>query len=146
MKKLIFLAMFVVATSMAVAQNVSSDNIKVTTSTEMAREYTATGTRTLSTGLQQGGVREIKIDFGDIQADSTYVLKLKGVPVRYLGRQSSDSCYVVLNTDYREIIRVVFHNDDRLISPKVTWDGITIVNKNGKFLSIRYLSEYPIEK
>lgn len=148
MKKLFFLAMFVTVTCVAIAQN-ANDSIKVTTktTTELEKEYNATGTRTLSTGIQKDEPTEVNLDFGDIShADSLYTLRLKGVPVRYHAKQNNDTCYVAFNTDYNEIVRIIFTTDDRTKSPRVNWDGVMVTMKSGNKLSIKYEAEHPIEK
>lgn len=148
MKKLVLFAMFVTVTCIASAQTASSDSIKVTTktTTELEKEYNATGTRTLSTGIQKDEPTEVNLKFGEIQTDSIYTLRLKGEPIRYHARQNNDTCYVALNTDYNEIVHIVFTTDDKSVSPTVGWAGVSIMNKEKKILTVRYEAEFPIEE
>lgn len=148
MKKLFFLAMFVTVTYVASAQVASSDSIKVTTktTTELEKEYNATGTRTLSTGIQADEPTEVFVKFGEIKSDSIYTLRLKGEPIRYHARQNNDTCYVAFNTDYNEIVRIIFTTDDKSVSPTVGWAGVSFMDKNNKILTVRYEAEHPIEE
>lgn len=148
MKKFLIFAMFVTVTCMATAQVASSDSVKITTktTTELEKEYTATGTRTLSTGIQPEEPTEVVIKFGEIQSDSIYTIRLKGEPIRYHARQNNDTCYVAFNTDYNEVVRIIFTTDDKSVSPTVGWAGVSFQDKNNKILTVRYEAEHPIEE